>query len=189
MRLPMVVASTLKTWANGWCTTQRFHDVRKDCVFSCGMKHGDTLTHYLQCRAVLSFWSRCSPVAPATTAALKDRMLLMAPDGPTLSDALLLHATFSAYELLRATGQAPSVEAAAQTMEGKLKVVRILSKVAVEVVAGNEDAQLPEAFLRKKRRTRRLRAGTTTAATGVGGRRPGAGERPGPDRSARSVGP
>jgi len=49
-----VVLTVLKTWANSWCTTSRYHeDILWPCIFGCcGAK--DELAHYLCC---IRFWS------------------------------------------------------------------------------------------------------------------------------------
>jgi len=49
-----VVMTVLKTWANAWCTTRRYHeDICWPCIFGC-TGAPDTLSHYLSCSR---FWS------------------------------------------------------------------------------------------------------------------------------------
>ena len=50
----MVTLCVVKSWANSWCTTTRYHEVvRWPCIWGCEGKP-DSLSHYLCCH---HFWS------------------------------------------------------------------------------------------------------------------------------------
>ena len=56
----------LKTWTNGWATSERFHEVViLPCIFGCGGH--DSLAHYLSCQHL---WSLLLSQRNAHTAAL-----------------------------------------------------------------------------------------------------------------------
>ena len=71
---PMVVRSlsvscvmiVLKTWANAWCTTTRYHEaIVWPCIFSCDGAE-DSLRHYINCphlwsRVTASPWTHVDP--------------------------------------------------------------------------------------------------------------------------------
>ena len=58
--------AVIRTWTNGWATSQRFHESRKlKCIFGCD--EGDCLNHYLQCDIL---WPLLLSVRRAHTPAL-----------------------------------------------------------------------------------------------------------------------
>ena len=60
--------AVIKTWTNGWATTERFHEeVTLPCIFGCGGR--DNVAHYLQCD---SLWTLLLSVVGAQTVHLKD---------------------------------------------------------------------------------------------------------------------
>ena len=71
-----VVMTILKSWANAWCTTTRYHEPALwPCIFGCdGAK--DTLCHYLNCSHL---WSRVA----ADAAAPVDPIVRLGLEGPT----------------------------------------------------------------------------------------------------------
>ena len=50
---PRVVAATLRTWFNGWCTARRFQG-RDSCFFGCRLGE-DSVHHYLRCVRLQDF--------------------------------------------------------------------------------------------------------------------------------------
>ena len=60
---PHVAVQVLKTWANAWATTHRFHEARRlPCLFGC---HGepDSLNHYAFCPYIKSVMEQYSPAS------------------------------------------------------------------------------------------------------------------------------
>ena len=50
----------LRTWSNGWLTTNRMHDVSKlPCIFGCDGEC-DTLHHYLRCEPLWTLVYTCA---------------------------------------------------------------------------------------------------------------------------------
>ena len=67
-QLPAHVALVwIKTLANGWCTSTRFHEkVRFSCLFGC-CENCDELKHYLQCSTLVSVCASALKVSVAET--------------------------------------------------------------------------------------------------------------------------
>jgi hypothetical protein len=55
------VLKVLKTWCNGWATSNRYHeDIRLPCLLGC-QNQSDVLEHYLQCPHLFALWKFMMP--------------------------------------------------------------------------------------------------------------------------------
>jgi len=109
---PFLVATVIKTWLNGWCTSKRFQLTTLPCFFGCGQDGGDLLEHYRCCPIIWNFYRQQAPLLYEdfhvrhdnfSDSSTKVFMALHAPPDlhHTLMAAVLLHAVFTTYETLR----------------------------------------------------------------------------------------
>ena len=55
------VMKVVKSWCNGWATSNRYHgDMRLPCLFGCN-NCSDSLPHYLPCPHLIAFWKCMIP--------------------------------------------------------------------------------------------------------------------------------
>ena len=74
MQKPHVANCILKTWCNGWVTSDRMHKAeRRTCVFGCD-KHPDNIKHYVQCNRLWNPIFACLRIPPKEEVA--DRLAL-----------------------------------------------------------------------------------------------------------------
>ena len=106
LKLPSIIAGVLKTWCNGWCTSRRFVEARKDCLYGCGCHQGDSLEHYLVCPLVAQCHALAAPTLPPPTTTSPPELLLglvaNVPRDIVKARFILLYTTFLTYEQLRA---------------------------------------------------------------------------------------
>ena len=58
------VLKVLKTWCNGWATSNRYHEaIRLPCLFGCNHE-SDVMEHYMQCHHIFWLWKFMIPSVP-----------------------------------------------------------------------------------------------------------------------------
>ena len=58
------VLKVVKTWCNGWATSNRYHEaIRLPCLFGCNHE-SDAMEHYMQCPHLFWLWKFMIPSVP-----------------------------------------------------------------------------------------------------------------------------
>ena len=121
--------AVIKTWTNGWATTERFHEeVILPCIFGCG--GSDSLTRYLQCEHL---WSLLLSVTHGSATALSDPPIRRAClDGISLWSILNCWYAFQVYHALkierrRTIDQAVGSEVFDEVLDIALELLRLFA--------------------------------------------------------------
>lgn len=94
-----ITMCVLKTWANSWVTSYRFHeDVLLDCIFGCDNEQ-DTLVHYLNCTPL---WYMISSASRAPACEWDcDAGQRIGATAPTVARLTRLAIAFQCYHTIR----------------------------------------------------------------------------------------
>ena len=84
---PRVVAATLRTWFNGWCTARRFQG-RDSCLFGCRLGE-DSVHHYLRCGRLQDFGTARLRLPSEERPEARTLAALMLQPGSSMNDEML----------------------------------------------------------------------------------------------------
>ena len=99
----------LKTWANSWCTSYRYHEPKLlTCLFGCPSSP-DKQAHYVTCPWLFKIISLIRPETPA------DPLERIAMKNVTLDSLKCVACTFAGYHSIKCTPKFPTISHSSST--------------------------------------------------------------------------
>ena len=133
---PHVAVQVLKTWANAWATTHRFHKARRlPCLFGCP-DGPDSLNHYAFCPYIKSVTDQCNSASNESTLGCK-----LGLDNPCLIGMKWVAAMFYAYHAVSLHPVARSL----QSVESCQQIPTTDFQLFQQIFAGSFEAALKHA--------------------------------------------